>query len=74
LILILHNCMFCSSDHALRSYLYLFIHGLVAGPASSIFGGEHKVCSVLLCTLFSFVRPANYSLIVALSLSSVNHI
>ncbi|XBI63117.1 hypothetical protein VPH35_043602 [Triticum aestivum] len=32
-----------SSDHALRSYLYLFIHGLVAGPASSIFGGEHKV-------------------------------
>ncbi|KQK03255.1 dol-P-Man:Man(6)GlcNAc(2)-PP-Dol alpha-1,2-mannosyltransferase [Brachypodium distachyon] len=31
-----------SSDHALRSYLYLFIHGIVAGPASLIFG-EHKV-------------------------------
>ncbi|GJN06402.1 hypothetical protein PR202_ga24130 [Eleusine coracana subsp. coracana] len=31
-----------SSDFALRSYLYLFIHALVAGPASLIFG-EHKV-------------------------------
>jgi len=31
-----------SSDFALRSYLYLFIHALVAGPASLIFG-EHKI-------------------------------
>ncbi|BAD73103.1 putative disrupted in bipolar disorder 1 [Oryza sativa Japonica Group] len=31
-----------SSNFALRSYLYLFIHALVAGPASMIFG-EHKV-------------------------------
>ncbi|CAO2161523.1 unnamed protein product [Urochloa humidicola] len=31
-----------SSDFALRSYLYLIIHALVAGPASLIFG-EHKV-------------------------------
>ncbi|KAG8052980.1 hypothetical protein GUJ93_ZPchr0001g30992 [Zizania palustris] len=31
-----------SSSFALRSYLYLFIHGLLAGPASLIFG-EHKV-------------------------------
>jgi len=33
---------YCSSDFALRSYLYLFIHALVAGPASLIFG-EHKI-------------------------------
>ena len=38
---------YCSSDFALRSYLYLFIHALVAGPASLIFG-EHKVCNLLL--------------------------
>nr|QFR35810.1 alpha-1,2-mannosyltransferase ALG9 [Chandrasekharania keralensis] len=31
-----------SSDFALRSYLYLFFHAIVAGPASLIFG-EHKV-------------------------------
>ncbi|KAI4965722.1 hypothetical protein ZWY2020_051047 [Hordeum vulgare] len=39
-----------------------FIHGLVAGPASSIFGGEHKVCSVssvfvrILLSVFYSVR------------------
>lgn len=39
--------VYCSSDFALRSYLYLFFHALVAGPASLIFG-ENKVRSLLL--------------------------
>jgi hypothetical protein len=47
LILTFYNFFPCSSDFALRSYLYLFIHALVAGPTSLIFG-ENKVCNALL--------------------------
>lgn len=34
--------VYCSSNFALRSYLYILLHQLVAGPASWIFG-EDKV-------------------------------
>ena len=51
---------YCSSDFALRSYLYLFIHALVAGPASLIFG-EHKVCNLLLFCFLHILIFAGWS-------------